>query len=379
MAYPVAKLGSILTHRKEFTTLHDTDTYKRARVQLHARGIVVRDHVEGSQVRTKKQQVAKAGELLVAEIDAKLGGFGIVPPEVDGAIVSSHYFLFEIDVSKCLRGWLDAYMRSDALEEQVAARGSTNYAAIRPRHVLEFEIPLPPLPEQRRIVKRISAIWSLLRQIQEIRNSQARLKNSALLAAYKRIATNASFEPMRKVAPLDRRPVEIRVHTEYPQVAVRSFGRGTFRKPSLNGADLTWQKLFRVRQGDILISNIKAWEGAIAMAGPEDDGRVASHRYLTCVPIEGKSVAEFVCFHLLTTEGLDAVGMASPGSADRNRTLGMKALEAIPVPVPAFDKQLRFRNLIRLFDEASSLEKSVEGQVEELKRGVLAQAFEQVA
>src|SRR5437773_7462767 len=37
----------------------------------------------------------------------------------------------------------------------------------------------------------------------------------------------------------------------------------------------------------ILVSNIKAWEGALAVAKPEDDGRVGSHRYLTCVPNKG--------------------------------------------------------------------------------------------
>ena len=33
------------------------------------------------------------------------------------------------------------------------AQGSTNYAAIRPIDVLGYEIPLPPLEEQRRMVR----------------------------------------------------------------------------------------------------------------------------------------------------------------------------------------------------------------------------------
>jgi type I restriction enzyme, S subunit len=71
---------------------------------------------------------------------------------------TSHYFLFEIDESKCLRPWLDWFVRSGGLGDQFAARGSTNYAAIRPQHILNCEIPLPPLDEQRRIVSRIEEL-----------------------------------------------------------------------------------------------------------------------------------------------------------------------------------------------------------------------------
>ena len=42
-------------------------------------------------------------------------------------------------------------------------------------------------------------------------------------------------------------------------------------------------KLFGIEKGDLVFSNIKAWEGAFAVAGEDDHGRVGSHRYLTCV------------------------------------------------------------------------------------------------
>ncbi|MBI5366571.1 MAG: restriction endonuclease subunit S [Planctomycetes bacterium] len=171
MSYPTAKLGRFLRHRSEFILIDDLASYRRARVQLHGKGIVLRDTVTGSEVKTKKQKVARAGEFLVAEIDAKVGGFGIVPPELDGAVVSSHYFLFEIDEFQCLRGWLDAFIRSGQLEEQVVARGSTNYAAIRPEQVAEFEIPLPPVTEQSRVlgqVGKVDALVTLQAQVQQV-------------------------------------------------------------------------------------------------------------------------------------------------------------------------------------------------------------------
>ena len=94
-----------------------------------------------------------------------------------------------------------------------------------------------------------------------------------------------------------------------------------------------------------MISNIKAWEGAIAVANSNDHSRVGSHRYITCVPKKGLTTANFLCFYLLTEGGLEKVQEASPGSAGRNRTLAMKRLEKIEVPVPAYDKQLWFDSL----------------------------------
>jgi type I restriction enzyme, S subunit len=90
VAFRMAKFEEFLRHRKEFIRISDIERYQRAKVQLHGRGIVRRDEVVGSEIKTKAQQLARASELLVAEIDAKVGGFGLVPPDLDGAIVSSH-------------------------------------------------------------------------------------------------------------------------------------------------------------------------------------------------------------------------------------------------------------------------------------------------
>ena len=78
----------------------------------------------------QKQQVCQTGEFLVAEIDAKVGGFGIVPPELEGAIVSSHYFLFVIDEAKLLIGvfWVSLYaLISSRINIEALKRISTNY------------------------------------------------------------------------------------------------------------------------------------------------------------------------------------------------------------------------------------------------------------
>jgi len=201
MAFPRTQFSTFLHQRKQFVEIEDTKIYKRARVQLHWKGVVLRDELEGALVKTKDQQIAREGELLVAEIDAKVGGVGIVPLELDGAIVSSHYFLFGIDESKCLRSWLDWFVRSGGLGDQFTARGSTNYAAIRPHHVLNCEIPLPPLDEQRRIISRIEEIAAKIDVVGSLRKSAENLATalfeSSLRYAFDEFARHYPSRPFQ--------------------------------------------------------------------------------------------------------------------------------------------------------------------------------------
>jgi type I restriction enzyme, S subunit len=176
-SWPTVSLGEVLTHRKEFITIDGSQEYKRCRIQLHAKGIILRDIIEGTRIKTKEQQVCRVGEFLVAEIDAKVGGFGIVPDNLDRAVVSSHYFLFDIDQGKLDKGFLNYYIRTPTFRDQVTARGTTNYAAIRPRQVLEYSIPLPPLPEQRRLVAKIEALATKIEEAKGLRLSVGLMTN----------------------------------------------------------------------------------------------------------------------------------------------------------------------------------------------------------
>jgi type I restriction enzyme S subunit len=150
-----APLERAVTQRRTWTTIQDAQTYRRVTVQLHGRGIIARDEILGAKIKTKKQQIIRSNDLLVAEIDAKMGAFGTVPPHLDGAVVSSHYFTFEIDETQLLPDFLALAIGTGHLTEQIRTlvRGSLNYAAIRPRHVLGIAFPFAPLPEQRKVIE----------------------------------------------------------------------------------------------------------------------------------------------------------------------------------------------------------------------------------
>lgn len=158
-----------MTQRKIFVTIDDKEQYKRCRIQLHRRGVLLRDVVSGKDVRTKKQQICKSGDFVVAEMDAKFGGYGFIGPELEGAIVSSHYYLYDIDKKLLLPEYFSVLIDSDTIQSQIKAKGSTNYSSIRGYEVLDFEIPLPSIKDQKRIadyysngVRQVELLWSEL-------------------------------------------------------------------------------------------------------------------------------------------------------------------------------------------------------------------------
>jgi type I restriction enzyme S subunit len=240
------------------------------------------------------------------------------------------------------------YLSATKDKKLVPLMQGTANVGLKVQDLQTVTVPLPPLAEQQRIVARLDAIESRLTRAQKLREEQEKELKTVLSAAFHKLEAKADWVEMGEIAPLYRRPTEIAIDGEYEELGARSFGKGIFHKPTLRGESLTWQKLFQVHAGDLVFSNIKAWEGAIAVAGEADHGRYGSHRYLTCVIDPKRALPEFVCFYLLSASGLEQVGLASPGSADRNRTLAVDRLHKIKVPVVPLATQLEFKKLLDL-------------------------------
>ena len=120
---------------------------------------------------------------------------------------------------------------------------------------------------------------------------------------------------------------------------MRSFYKGIFHRRTIPGAEFTWQKLFRIATGDLVFSNLMAWEQAIALASTADDGCVGNHRMLTCEADRTRCLPMFLWYYFRTPEGFAQVVAASPGSIARNTTLSAELLPNITVPVPSLDAQ----------------------------------------
>jgi restriction endonuclease S subunit len=373
------KLGELIAHRSEFIEITSDETYSRCRVQTSARGVVLRDRVEGSAIKTKRQQVCRAGEFLVAEIDAKMGGYGLVPSELDGSIVSSHYFLYEIDETKLAKSFLNWFSKTPQFFNQVSAQGSTNYAAIRPDAVLRYSIPLPSLDEQEDIARRLDSVEAQLKDRLAALQSIEHETGAMLQNAFDKIVDGASYRPLGEVAPLVRRQIEINPQESYTEIGVRSFYKGIFHRRTMFGSEFSWQKLFRIQANDLIFSNLMAWEEAIAVANEEDERCVGNHRMLTCAVDTEIANPAFLMFYFRTAEGFAKVVGNSPGSIARNKTLSSKRLPSIEVPVPDIEDQRRFDKLCAGVEEIRTMRAATAKDADALLPAMLHEIFEKQA
>ena len=366
-----------LTKSEAWVPVAPDGQYKQITARLWGKGLTLRGEVPGAAIAAPRQFCAKAGQFLISRIDARHGAFGIVPAELDGALVSNDFPCFDIDASTVLPHYFEWYSRTPQFVDlcRRASEGSTNRVRMKEEKFLKMTVPLPSLEEQRRIVQRLDMVAALVADRRRAIEAAERETQALLLKAFQRAIDGAPLRPMSEVAPLVRRPVEINLDGTYPELGVRSFGKGTFHKPDLSGAEVGTKKLFRINAGDLVFNIVFAWEGAVAVAQPGDDSRVGSHRFLSCVPAPDTASVEFLRFYFSTREGLQKLGEASPGGAGRNRTLGLKKLEDLKVPVPSIERQHWFDRLQTKTSEARAIRTSTARDVEALVPAMLHEIF----
>lgn len=154
---------------------------------------------------------------------------------------------------------------------------------------------------------------------------------------------------------LQRREVAVEPSAEYTLVGVYSFGKGIFHRQPKAGSELGDYRFFRVEPGDLVLSNIQAWEGAIAFATDADSGTVGTHRFLTYVAADDRIDTNWARWYFLSEPGMRLIRQAAPGTAVRNRTLAIKRFEDLVIPLPPIDTQVReAANLDRINAQAQT-------------------------
>src|SRR5690606_6015842 len=94
--WPMVKLGEVLTLYAEYIGAPEPREYKKLSVKLYGKGVVLNAPANGAALKMKRHQIAKAGQVILSEIWGKKGAIGLVPPEGDGALCTSHFFLFDV-------------------------------------------------------------------------------------------------------------------------------------------------------------------------------------------------------------------------------------------------------------------------------------------
>lgn len=147
-------IGSFVKRSSTTINVQNDKQYKQVTLKTKGGGAVLRDIKNGKDIGTKKQFVVSEGQFIMSKIDARNGAFGIVPKELDGAIVTADFPVFDVvaDVINPEYFTLISSTNVFARFAQSCSRGTTNRQRIDINLFLSQQIPTPTLIEQQALV-----------------------------------------------------------------------------------------------------------------------------------------------------------------------------------------------------------------------------------
>jgi restriction endonuclease S subunit len=328
--------------------IEPNSTYTELGVRSFNKGTFHRRTVTGAEFTWQGLYRIHKDDLIFSNIMAWEGAVAMAKPEDDNCIGNHRMLSCSCDPTQVVPAYLAHYFTtSEGMNKLVAASTGTvaRNRTLTATALGKIEVPVPPLALQERIVTRLDILAEKVRQVAENLDAIEADAEWLLAVRFREATAGAPYRPMAEVAPLVRREILIDPEANYTELGVRSFYRGTFQRRTMVGTDYSWQALYQVKSGDLIFSNIMAWEQAIAIAKPEDNDCVGNHRMLTCLADAGSAVPGFLWYYFTTPEGFAKIEAASPGTAARNKTLTAPALMAIKVPVPSLATQQTFDTL----------------------------------
>ncbi len=356
----------------------ETGSYPEVGVRCFGNGLFHKAPRNGLEVGDKKLFRLKRGDFILQVTFAWEGAVGVVNAEDESYFGSVRVLTFEIDPTKTTPEFLMLYFRTPEGVEQLVkispgSAGRNRVLAVQ--RLGELMVPLPSVAVQKEIVAHLHEIETRLNHARKVREVQTQQLQAALHSSFHKLESQATWRPLSEVAPLVWRQITINPDQNYTEFGVRSFYRGIFQRRKVSGAIFSWQDIFRLKQGDIVFSNIMSWEKAIAVAHPENDGWVGNHRMLVCEPNPDVILPSCVLHYFMTAQGFAKILKASPGTAVRNKTLKADNLMAIPVPVPPMPAQLEFQKLLDLQSRVTEHTRVSERQASALMPSLLDRIF----
>lgn len=193
--WPKVKLGEVLRRSEEAVDLQPDAAYRQITVKLWGRGVVLRGILTGAEIAASRQIVARRGQFILSRIDARNGALGIVPPELDEAIVSNDFPVFGVIENRLLPTYLGWMCRTASFVDECkrASEGTTNRVRLQEDKFLAREIQLPPLAEQRRVVARIEELAAQIHESRILRNQAAEETEELMAGEERRIWPDAAL------------------------------------------------------------------------------------------------------------------------------------------------------------------------------------------
>lgn len=385
MNWPLVKLGDVIQRCEETVTIDPELSYREITVKLWGKGVVLRGVVTGAEIAASRRFVARSGQLILSRIDARNGAIGIVPPDLDGAVVTNDFPLFVANTARLNLAFLGWLSRTKAFVDLClrASEGTTNRVRLQEKRFLELKIRLPPIEDQERIVRSIDHLAAQVDEARTLRQQSLDEADGLLVAMAHRsdldlpekVRTGWKFTALKDVIKEIDDSHVVKSDGSYPNVGMYSFGRGLFRKPPIDGFATSAKSLRRIKQGQFIYSRLFAFEGAYGMVTREFDGSFVSQEYPTFECDPRRVRAEFLAAYFKPTRVWRDIAAGSKGLGDRRQRVQPPQILNHELWLPPLEWQNRLAEVQAELDVMKGLQVQTAAELDALLPAILDRAF----
>lgn len=168
--------------------LNGDEEYKLVTIKMNHNGVVLRERKNGCDIKSN-MYIVKEGDFILSGIDARNGAFGIIPPELDGAIVTNDFWYFDLD-ENIISKELFLEITSTSWFDEICKKGSdgtTQRIRLQKDKFFNQKIWLPEQGKQKIILEKIRNFKNkfelLSKQIENQQKLQLKLKQVILQEA----------------------------------------------------------------------------------------------------------------------------------------------------------------------------------------------------
>ncbi|MER7839751.1 restriction endonuclease subunit S [Streptomyces sp. NPDC096040] len=263
--------GKIARQRREAVRLESGAEYRTMGVRWYGKGAYGRGVVTTETVKAKSLYRAREGDFTFNRIDTQKGAFAVVSAELDGALATNEFPLYEVNEEEMdARFLLLNFQRAEVLRQISAVRaGSEGRARWKEADFEAWMLPVPPLPIQRRIIEVIGSVDDQITAL----DAEA----EALAAVFRRrradLITDDSVEAVRAEHAFDfstgvrRTPDRATGPYMTPYLRSANVGYGMLDLSDVleMNYDPAERKKFGLQYGDVVVSEGSASANAVGM------------------------------------------------------------------------------------------------------------------
>lgn len=352
--WETTKLEKVLRLDLDSVPVEAGVTYPMVGVYSFGRGLFDREPADGTSSSYRIFYRLRPDHFVMSQLFGWEGALALSSEQFAGKFVSPQFPTFQCDPDRLSRYFLAWYTRQPHFWHELSkrARGmGDRRRTLNPDALFDCEITLPPRDEQDRIVARLDALAAKIEEAKRLQSSITEEVHSMVMSLHHHASADRSVE-VGSLLTLheNREPTE--PTKEYPQVGIRSFGGGLFAKPAVLGLGTTYKHFNRLEKGMVVLSQVKGWEGAIAVCPAELEGYYASPEYRTFRCVGGQCHSEYMK-HLVRTPWFhEHLATATRGQGARRERTRPEMFLPLRIPMPTYQQQ---GEVVRLLDRLEAI------------------------